>query len=98
MANIYKCKSFAINNTSNILWSDPDGYPQARPHNTMIQSTILPRSPSLSFTLALTLLALPAVADEETVLLERGHEGWHFWDQSERPPEAWNTDDFDDTN
>lgn len=50
-----------------------------------------------SFALALALLAFPAAAGEETVLVERGQEGWHYWDQGERPPQAWITEDFDDT-
>ena len=63
----------------------------------MIQSTILRPAASLVLTSALTLLAFPAAAAEETILLKRGHEGWHYWDKAERPPESWNTGDFDDS-
>ena len=40
--------------------------------------------------------ARPA-ADGKTILVTRGHEGWHYWDEAERPSEAWNTGEFDDS-
>lgn len=62
-------------------------------NKTMILRTVA----FLSSAFVLTLLGFPAEAVAESVLVKRGQEGWHYWGEGERPPEAWNTEGFDDS-
>ncbi|MFN3194295.1 MAG: trypsin-like peptidase domain-containing protein [Aureliella sp.] len=57
----------------------------------MIQNKILRNAAFFSF----ALLTLPAAA-EDVVIVNRGHEAWHYWAEDGRPPKGWNTNDFDD--
>ncbi len=63
----------------------------------LILNTILWPAGLIIFIFTLLLAAVPAAAEEDVVLLDRGHQGWRYWDKGERPPKEWNTKDFDDT-